>query len=53
MLHINVIEAPDHAKAVEMLANGEADGFVMDDVLLYGLVSAGPMRASSTSSASS
>ncbi|PTT88672.1 amino acid ABC transporter substrate-binding protein [Pelomonas sp. HMWF004] len=37
-LHIKVIEAPDHAKAMEMLAAGEADGFVMDDVLLYGLV---------------
>jgi glutamate/aspartate transport system substrate-binding protein len=36
-LHINVVEAPDHSKAVEMLAAGQADGFVMDDVLLYGL----------------
>lgn len=39
-LHINIIEAPDHAKAMEMLAAGQADGFVMDDVLLYGLASA-------------
>lgn len=39
-LRIRIIEAPDHAKAMEMLAAGQADGFVMDDVLLYGLVSA-------------
>ncbi|MDR7272929.1 glutamate/aspartate transport system substrate-binding protein [Pelomonas saccharophila] len=44
-LHINLIEAPDHAKAMEMLAAGQADGFVMDDVLLYGLASARPDAA--------
>ncbi|MFG6468114.1 amino acid ABC transporter substrate-binding protein [Roseateles sp. BYS87W] len=44
-LHIRVVEAPDHAKAMEMLAAGQADGFVMDDVLLYGLVSARPDAA--------
>ena len=37
LLGITVIEAPDHAKAVEMVEKGEADGFAMDDVLLYGL----------------
>ena len=37
LLHINVIEAPDHAKAVAMVEKGEADAFVMDDVLLFGL----------------
>jgi glutamate/aspartate transport system substrate-binding protein len=36
-LHIQILEAPDHAKAVEMVEKGEADAFVMDDVLLYGL----------------
>jgi glutamate/aspartate transport system substrate-binding protein len=44
-LHIKVVEAPDHAKAMEMLTTGQADGFVMDDVLLYGLVSARPDAA--------
>ncbi|RTL32745.1 MAG: amino acid ABC transporter substrate-binding protein [Burkholderiales bacterium] len=44
-LHIKVVEAPDHAKSMEMLATGQADGFVMDDVLLYGLVSARPDAA--------
>jgi ABC-type amino acid transport substrate-binding protein len=37
LLHITIIEAPDHAKAVDMVEKGEADAFVMDDVLLYGL----------------
>ena len=36
-LRINVVEAPDHLKAVEMVETGKADGFVMDDVLLYSL----------------
>lgn len=38
LLGITILEAPDHAKAVEMVENGEADGFAMDDVLLYGLI---------------
>jgi ABC-type amino acid transport substrate-binding protein len=42
LLRINVIEAPEHAKAMEMVAKGEADGFVMDDVLLYGLIAGQP-----------
>ena len=37
LLKIQILEAPDHAKAVEMVAKGEADGFAMDDVLLFGL----------------
>ena len=37
LLGITILEAPDHAKAVEMVEAGEADGFAMDDVLLYGL----------------
>lgn len=41
-LRVKIVEAPDHAKAMEMLAAGQADGFVMDDVLLYGIVSARP-----------
>lgn len=38
MLGINVVEAPDHARAMDMVASGEADGFVMDEVLLFGLL---------------
>jgi len=38
LLGIKILEAPDHAKAVEMVESGEADGFAMDDVLLYGLI---------------
>lgn len=42
MLRIIMLEAPDHARAVEMVEKGEADGFVMDDVLLYGLIAGRP-----------
>jgi glutamate/aspartate transport system substrate-binding protein len=42
MLRINVQTAPDNAKALEMVANGQADGFAMDDVQLYGLIAASP-----------
>ncbi len=38
LMNINIVEAPDHARAVEMVEKGEADAFVMDDVLLYGLI---------------
>ena len=37
LLNITILEAADHAKAVEMVALGEADAFLMDDVLLYAL----------------
>jgi glutamate/aspartate transport system substrate-binding protein len=38
LVGVQVLEAPDHARAFEMVEKGEADGFVMDDVLLYGLI---------------
>ena len=38
LLGIQILEAPDHARALEMVERGEADGFVMDDVLLFGLI---------------
>lgn len=38
LLGISILEAPDHARAVSMVLGGEADGFAMDDVLLYGLI---------------
>lgn len=34
-----ILEAPDHQTAASMVEKGEADAFVMDDVLLYGLAS--------------
>lgn len=37
LLNITLLEVADHIKAVEMVEKGEADAFVMDDVLLYGL----------------
>jgi ABC-type amino acid transport substrate-binding protein len=38
LLRIQILEAPDHARAREMVERGEADGFAMDDVLLFGLI---------------
>ena len=37
ILRLEVLESPDHARGVEMVETGEAEAFVMDDVLLYGL----------------
>ncbi len=45
LLNINILEAPDHARAVEMVEKGEADAFVMDDVLLFGLRAGRPNPA--------
>ena len=42
LMGITVLEAPDHARAVQMVENGQADGFAMDDVLLYGLMASRP-----------
>jgi len=37
-----LVEVPDHLKAVELVEKGEADAFVMDDVLLFGLAAQRP-----------
>ncbi len=42
MLNIEILEVPDHGKGVEMVEAGQADAFVMDDVLLYGLAASRP-----------
>jgi ABC-type amino acid transport substrate-binding protein len=42
LMALKIVEAPDHARAVEMVEKGEADAFVMDDVLLYGLAANRP-----------
>ena len=42
LLNIRIVEAPDHGKAVDMVEKGQADAFVMDDVLLYGLAANRP-----------
>ena len=42
LLRMTLLEAPDHARAVEMVEKGEADGFAMDDVLLFGLIAGRP-----------
>ncbi|WFF83665.1 amino acid ABC transporter substrate-binding protein [Delftia tsuruhatensis] len=42
LMGITIVEAPDHARVLEMVEKGEADAFVMDDVLLNGLAAARP-----------
>ncbi len=37
-LGITLIESPDHEESYSLLANGKADAFATDDVLLYGLI---------------
>jgi glutamate/aspartate transport system substrate-binding protein len=37
LLKLDIVEADDHERAVEMVENGQAQAFAMDDVLLYGL----------------
>jgi ABC-type amino acid transport substrate-binding protein len=38
LMNIKIMEVPDNAKAMQMVASGQADGFAMDDVQLYGLI---------------
>ena len=45
LLGVKILEAPNHAKAVEMVESLAADAFVMDDVLLFGLASNRPNPA--------
>ncbi len=37
-LGVTLIESPDHEESYRMLADGRADAFATDDVLLYGLI---------------
>jgi glutamate/aspartate transport system substrate-binding protein len=36
-LDLNLVEGTDHAESFNMLEKGQADAFVMDDVILFGL----------------
>jgi ABC-type amino acid transport substrate-binding protein len=42
LIGLTIIEAPDHGKAIEMVEKGQAEAFVMDDVLLFGLAAGRP-----------
>lgn len=42
LMGITILQAPEHARGVEMVEKGEADAFAMDDVLLYGLIAGRP-----------
>ena len=37
-LGLRIVTSPDHEQSYQMLANGEADAFATDDILLYGLI---------------
>ncbi len=37
-LGLKIVVSPDHEQSYQMLANGEADAFATDDILLYGLI---------------
>ncbi len=37
-LGLNIITAPDHEQSYQMVADGKADAFATDDVLLFGLI---------------
>ena len=38
LMHIDLQAVPDNARAMQMVTSGQADGFAMDDVQLYGLI---------------
>jgi hypothetical protein len=42
LLGVNIGDVPDHARGIEMVEKGEADAFLMDEVLLIGLVATRP-----------
>jgi len=42
LLGVHISEVPDHVRGIEMVENGTADGFSMDEVLLYGLIATRP-----------
>jgi glutamate/aspartate transport system substrate-binding protein len=37
-LGLNIVASPDHEQSYRMLADGKADAFATDDILLYGLI---------------
>ena len=39
---MNIGDVPDHARGIEMVEKGEADSFLMDEVLLIGLLATRP-----------
>lgn len=45
LLNLKIVEAADHQQALQMVAQGKADAFVMDDVLLFGLIASSPTPA--------
>ncbi len=42
LFHISIMQADDHVRATEMVEKEQADGFAMDDVLLFGMIASRP-----------
>src|SRR5215831_8633838 len=38
LLGLTIVTSPDHEQSYQMLADGKADAFATDDILLYGLI---------------
>ncbi|MDD0838776.1 amino acid ABC transporter substrate-binding protein [Curvibacter sp. HBC61] len=45
LMKLNLSEASDHQQALKQVLDGQAEAFVMDDVLLYGLIASSPSPA--------
>ena len=41
-LGLTIVSSPDHEQSYQMVANGKADAFATDDVLLYGFIATEP-----------
>ena len=42
LLGVRIADVPDHVRGIEMVEKGEADAFLMDEVLLIGLIATRP-----------
>jgi ABC-type amino acid transport substrate-binding protein len=42
LLGVRIADVPDHARGIELVEKGEADAFLMDEVLLIGLLATRP-----------
>ena len=45
-LGLNIVVSPDHEQSYQMLADGKADAFATDDILLYALIARHKSQAS-------
>jgi ABC-type amino acid transport substrate-binding protein len=45
LLGVRIADVPDHVRGIEMVEDGSADAFLMDEVLLIGLIATRPHPA--------